>query len=220
MASAVKDRNALSGKPKAGRLGKLPTKRSINLAGYGEKPINLKIAIPAIILILAAAVAFAKFGVIDRIDAVTAAQAEVRAVQNQVDEAYATINSYQDLADQYAHYTISGMTEEETERSDRVAVLKLLEQIVVPKATISAWQITGNQMTVELSDKTLEDVNRIVQELEEDPLVNFCTMTTATSVDEASIKNTQDELPVTAKIVVYLNTYMDAQNAAAEVING
>ena len=43
-----------------GKRGKLPTKRSINLAMSDEKPVNFKIGIPAMILILLAAFAFGR----------------------------------------------------------------------------------------------------------------------------------------------------------------
>ena len=90
----------------------LPTKRTINLAVVGEKPLNMLVAVPAIVVIILAAALVSKFTVVDRLMAVNRAQAEVAALQADVDAGYEAIADYGDLVDEYAHYTLSGMTEE------------------------------------------------------------------------------------------------------------
>jgi len=161
--------------------GHLPTKRSINLAGVGEKSINLKIAIPAIILIVAAAALLSKFAVVDRLIAQSEAEHEVAVLQSQVDAGYARIDSFGELVETYAHYTYSGMTREEVERTDRIAVIEMIQRDVLPSALVGAWSITGNQLTISIIGNTLQEINLIAQKLEQEELVDYCTVTTAST---------------------------------------
>ncbi len=100
-----------SEKKAGGKRGKLPVKRSINLAMTDEKPVNLKVGIPAFILILVAAFAFGKFAVADRLLEVSRAEAEVAALRSELNAAYDRLNSFGELTEIYAHYTYSGMTQ-------------------------------------------------------------------------------------------------------------
>ncbi len=61
---------AKKSKAKKPSRGHLPVKRTINLIGINEKPIDIKLAIPGIILILIAAFLIGKFAVADRLIAV------------------------------------------------------------------------------------------------------------------------------------------------------
>ena len=85
------------------RKGSLPVKRVINLAEVDKKTIDLRIAIPAILLILAAAFLFGKFAVADRLIAVSRAEGEVAAAQRELDAAYRRLDSFGELSDLYAH---------------------------------------------------------------------------------------------------------------------
>ena len=188
------------------RRGRVPTKKEINLAVVGEKHINGLIALPAILLIFLAAAMFSKFLVYDRLMEVSAAQAEVKSLQRQLDAGYEELADYQELADLYAHYTFSGMTEEEQQRVSRVDVLSLLDRVVLPQAGIDSLTITSNQMTLTMTDSTLQQINLLVQKLEQDPLVDFCSVNTAVSNEKDRPDAILDENTiVTARVVVYLN---------------
>lgn len=184
---------------------KYPVKRTINLIGAGEKPIRIKIAAPAILLIVFIAAIFSKFAVVDRLIAVSRAEAKVSEVQQQLNAGYDKIDSYGELTETYAHYTYSGMTEEELAKVDRTDVLHLMERVVFPYATVSSWSISGNEMTIMLTGSTLQKINTIVQELEKDDMVDYCTVTTAmTNSYQSSIWNDRpvDE-DVTAQVTIY-----------------
>jgi len=178
---------------------RLPDKRSINLAEAGIKRIDLRIAIPAIILIIVAAALFSKFAVIDRLVAVSKAEAEVAELQRRVNDGYARMASFADINDLYAHYTYSYMTEEELERTDRVQIIDMLNRVVLPTAPIDSWSVTGNKMTVMMSGNTLEEINKIMQALMLEDIVDYCTINTATTKD----KNDKSD-NVSAQITIYL----------------
>ena len=194
-----------------GKRGALPTKRVINLADYDAQPMNVKLAIPAILLILAVAFAISKFAVVDRLMAVSRAEAEVAEAQRQVDAAYRKIDSYGELNELYAHYTFSGWTDEERHRTDREDILGLLRNVILPEVDVSTWSVKGNRLNITMTAETLEDINRNVQAINADELVNFSTVSIADGKEvprvvlngdeeETTIDNT-----VTAQVVVYLN---------------
>ena len=145
-------RNENNKKTKAPARGRLPVKRTINLATVGEKPVNPFIAVPAIVLIVVAAALFSKIAVIDRMVKVSQAQAEVSYLQSQIDAGYERIESFGELVEEYAHYTYSGMTEEELQRVDRDDVMEMLfgEKVVVNTETFQ-----NDLFTVSSKDEAL-----------------------------------------------------------------
>ena len=137
-----------SEKKAGGKRGKLPVKRSINLAMTDEKPVNLKVGIPAFILILVAAFAFGKFAVADRLLEVSRAEAEVAALRSELNAAYDRLNSFGELTEIYAHYTYSGMTQEEISRADRASAIALIRRVILPRGQVSNWTLSGNVLTL------------------------------------------------------------------------
>lgn len=190
----------------------MPVKRSINLAVIDEKKMHFGLAIPAILLILVAAAAFSKFLVLDRMAEVSAAQAEVSRLQAKIDQGYDELAGFDDLADLYAHYTYSGFTPEELNRSDRVAVLRLIRSVVLPRAEVSSWSLTSNTLTINLNAETLQEINLLVQQLEAEDMVDFCTVNTANTKENQRRVQTTDLGIVKARVLVYLNAGTEVDN--------
>ena len=183
--------------------GHMPVKRSINLAATGEKPIQLATAVPAIVAIVLLAALFSKFAVVDRFQKVSRTQEEVAALQRQLELSEEALAQYAGLTEEYAHYTYSGMTEEELTRTDRVQVLDMIRRLILPAIANGSWTLTGNQLILNISGSTLESINLMIQRVEEDPLVDYCTITTATQTDFSG-RSAQSTDPVTANVVVFL----------------
>ncbi len=185
------------------RTGKLPSKKGINLAIVGQKKVNYKLFLPALIIVTAAVILFGKFMVIDRLTAVSEAQNRVTALQNQLDACYAEIDSYGDLNDTYAHYTYSGFTEEELTRTSRVKVLKLIRTKVLNNCTLDSWALSGNELTLIVSGNNLQEINKLAQIIQDDETVNYCTVNTANTGD--NLLNSEALDLVSARVLVYLN---------------
>ena len=185
----------------------VPNKRYINLAEVGVQKLNLKVAIPALIIIVALAVLISKFGVIDRFVKVSDAEREVADLQTRMDAAKSRIAGYGELKDLYAHYTYSDMTEEELNRADRVRVMELLKRVVMPKAAVSAWSVSGSQLKITLNAGTLEEINGITQSLIDESMVEYCTISTAVT-DKGSVESIKG---VTANIIVYLTKALEEE---------
>jgi ribosome-binding ATPase YchF (GTP1/OBG family) len=163
-------------------------------------------------LILVVAAAFSKFLVIDRLAEVDAARAEVNRLQMKIDQGYEELAGFDDLADLYAHYTYSGFTQEELNRSDRVEVLRLIRSVVLPRTEVSSWTLSGNTLTINLNGETLQDINLLVQQLEAEDIVDFCTVNTANTKDNARLVLTENLGPVKARVMAYLNAGTEVDN--------
>ena len=193
------------------RRQQLPAKRWINLADDGQKKIDLRIAVPAIVLIIALAFAFGKFAVADRLIKVSRAQGEAAALRSDLASSYRRLDSFGELTDLYAHYTFSGMTDEEVHRTDRAEVLNLLRDVVRPRVTVDAWTLKENVLTIDMTAGSLQEINRTVQQVETEDIVSFCTVNTAKtneaprSTVRAGDGSAQAGESVTAQVVVYLN---------------
>ncbi|MBQ7161646.1 MAG: hypothetical protein IJR90_08060 [Clostridia bacterium] len=191
------------GKP--GRVS-VPTKRTINLAVQSKKKTNLTGSLLAALIIVAVGVLVGKFGIIDRLVAASEAEAAMNAVQRQVDAGYEKIDSYGELTETYAHYTYSGMTQEELQKINRVQVIEMVRRVVVPQAEVYGFEIKGNVLTLTVVDKNLAEVNQISQELMKEEMVDYCTVKEAATNDDQrkGQRILVEDDTISAVITVYL----------------
>ena len=188
-----------------GRTAHAP-KKQINLALAGPKKKRYFVAIPAIGAIVVAAGVIGKVAVADRLVKMSEAQSAASELQKQVDDITAYIDSFGDLQETYAHYTYQGLNADELSYLNRPEVLQLMKNVIFPKVTVSSWSVSGNQLTLPVTGENLSDINSLVQELEQVPIVDYCNVMTAVtdsnSTDENGNPVSSDT--VTGQIIVYL----------------
>ena len=188
-----------------GRTAHAP-KKQINLALAGQKKKHYFVAIPAIGAIVVAAGVIGKVAVADRLVKMSEAQSAASELQKQVDDITAYIDSLGDLQETYAHYTYQGLNADELSYLNRPEVLQLMKNVIFPKVTVSSWSVSGNQLTLPVTGENLSDINSLVQELEQVPIVDYCNVMTAVtdsnSTDENGNPVSSDT--VTGQIIVYL----------------
>lgn len=189
-------------KKKSKKQIKLPYKRAINLAEHLEKRTNWLLAIPGVILIVLGAGIFSKVAVIDRMNALDEANARVSEMQSQVDLLYQKYDELNVISEEYAHYTYSGLTEEEQQYFNRLELVKLIESRIMTKATVDNYQVKEDELIVPLRADSLEIVKEIVSDLEKDSLVNYCVMNNANTMEATE----NEEEYVAAQLTIYLNT--------------
>ncbi len=175
MAAAVKSDSKIAGKIR----GKLPVKKSINMAVVGQKKTRVSTAILALILILLVAAAVGKFLVMDRFAEVEREEQKVRDLRNELSLANAKLDSFGELKNTYAHYTFADMTSEELRRVERSDVVELIERVVLPAANLNSWNVRQNQLTLNVTLDTLQDTNMLAQILNEEDMVEFATVKNA-----------------------------------------
>ena len=189
-----------------GRTAAHAPKKQINLALAGQKKKHYFVAIPAIGAIVVAAGVIGKVAVADRLVKMSEAQSAASELQKQVDDITAYIDSFGDLQETYAHYTYQGLNADELSYLNRPEVLQLMKNVIFPKVTVSSWSVSGNQLTLPVTGENLSDINSLVQELEQVPIVDYCNVMTAvtdsSSTDENGNPVSSDT--VTGQIIVYL----------------
>ncbi len=203
MAAAVMNKNNKQSKVR----GRLPVKKTINMATVGEKKTRFLTVFLTFILILVLVAAFAKFLVMDRLALVDQEEQKVRDLRTQLSAANAKLDSFGELKEKYAHYTFADMTSEELRRVERSDVVDLIERIVMPNATLNNWNVRQNQLTLNVTLNTLQDTNLLAQLLNEDAMVEFATVKNAVTTE---IK--QEDLPEVPEVP---ETEVPAEEAGA-----
>lgn len=190
--------------------GHLPVKRSINFATIGEKPIDWRVAAPLIVCIVVLAGLLSKVAVIDRYAAVNEANREVYELQLQIAEKTEYYEGLEDIAEDYAHYTVSAMTDEERNRVSRVTVMEIVEDIILPIAPLDAWMLNDNTLYIHLSSNTMTEVTEMMQMLLDHPAVKNCFITTD-STTLSSNDNIATQETVTAEVTIEFKRATDIQ---------
>ena len=163
--------------------GKMPQKRSINLALVGVERIDPKLALAGSLIVLLLAAMFSKFLVADRLAAMNRESAQVAALRTQLSQEYDKVASFGSIADEYAHYTYSGMTEEELSLVDRADVIRMIKEGTENNREVESWSLRGNVVTLTVSGRDLQEINHLARRLEQFDLVNTCTVTAASKED-------------------------------------
>lgn len=91
--------------------------------------------------------------------------------------------------------------------------IALLEQLVPqPEYVINGWEVTGNLLTLDVTGQTLERMNELAREIEQSPIVDSCTISTAKKdVNNQSVDGVQ------TRFIVFLQKRADTgEEAAAE----
>lgn len=177
-------------------------KTTINFIDVDEKESSWSLAVPGILLIAVAAALFSKFAVVDRYGRLWEAEAEVSRLQAELDDGMEKIQASKELSDRFYHYTWSGMSEEEIDRTSRVDVAELVQYISTQVMSVNSYTLTGDQLTVNLTAPTLESISRLSVDVEERPIVGSCSMPTA----QTNMSDTDYTDGVDAQIVVYIRT--------------
>jgi hypothetical protein len=166
-------------KEKKIKKGAIPTKNFINIQVNKKKKFSLKKNLPVIILIAILFIVFCKFMVIDRLTATVTESAHVAELQQELTQTNSKIKTLSKLDDEYAHYTTSGMTEEELERVDRVKAMRLIQDAFMHGNVSKSWNLTGNIMTLQVTGSSLKGLSQLASELESRPIVERCVTSSA-----------------------------------------
>ena len=182
---------------------RLPRKTAINLAIADRKKINWKLILLVTPLTALAVLAFIKFGVTDQFIRAELIEREVLELHDTIERRRAEISQNEGVRVRYAHYSSSGMSAEETNRADRGEVLQLLETFVLSQMPEVSWSLNGNTLMLSITGRTLQEINLMAQLLNEEKMVDYCTVTAA-AYNGGVAQAVQDEA-VNANLVIYLN---------------
>lgn len=193
-----------SGKGKAGKAGRgrkgdgLPTKRGMNLYQSARQATDgRKLAITAAALAVGVAL-FAKFAVMGPLQQVSDKQAELAQVQAQLQPLQEAAADYDSTLAEYNQYApVSSTTGVDTK-----ALMDMVEQQVMPYATVSQESLEDDTLTLTLSNVSLTTVGQLATILQGQTGVESVSVATAqTPSDSASGDTSSVVATVTVKLV-------------------
>lgn len=164
---------------------KVPSKVTMNFARR-ESSFNWKKMLPTILVIVAFALLFAKFGFIDQTNKKIEAYSRLSEKQAQLAACNARLAEYDELFAKFGKYSYGWMTDTEVNTVDRMEILGLIEKYIMPRAGIEDFAISNNVLDLNLTGITLEQTSSMVKALEQDKLVE------SASVYNASAQDTED----------------------------
>lgn len=173
----LKDIKLFGGK-KGGKVKKLPAKRVLNLA-VKEKTINTPSrAIPLFALLLALIALFSKFGVSDRLGAAMKAETAAQAAEEQLAQMKVLTADYEQVRAEYERRVFDDL-DTLTAGADAMDLLALLEEKLMAHARVENFSAQDPIVSVSLSGVTLAETAKLVNALEESPMVASVMVYTA-----------------------------------------
>ncbi len=161
----------------------VPQKPGMNLV-VRKKVFDVKKMVIILVIVVAALLAFAKFGILDQLDKKRAAQRELDEQQQMLQAIQLKELQYGDLEARYGRYSYGWMDENEASMLQREKIFGVIEQILVPKCVIESLTLNGNQMSLSIRGITLDEARELVKVLEADENVAAATVYSAVATDE------------------------------------
>lgn len=161
---------------------KYPVKTTVNLAQKERKHRDLGAVILTAVVLAVAIALFCKFGVIDRLNKVGAAQAQAAAQTAQLAQLREQTADYPQVLEEYQDDTLS--VSAAGGGADPMDCLRLMEDALLSKSEVSSFTVSSDQITVKLSGVTLNEVSGIYLSLTASDLVKGVQVYTAATDSE------------------------------------
>jgi len=188
---------------------KYPVKTSVNLLYKEKRNISILQALLAVVVFAAVLVVFAKFAVIDRLAASGAALRAAEELEETLAEVEKSNSDYQDVLREYQHYYFSAADREGEDGAgaayvSSLDVLELLDGELVNRAGIQMVNLTGNVLTVNLTQINLERASVIAKNLSDNKMVREVVVSSANKGME------------TEGTTIFLNIILETENQNAD----
>ena len=166
-----------------------PTKRSVNLAKRESRSRNIVTLVRGIALIAVLAAAVAKFGVIDQLARQREAENVYNATHAQYLEMQQAIENYPAVEQEYRTYSRKWMQDDTSGMFvsvDRIDVLALLENHLLPYGKVKNLIVQAETMVVSMSGMNLEQISTMFAKLQEQPIVSSAVLNIAATADKSA----------------------------------
>ncbi|WP_026509073.1 pilus assembly protein PilM [Butyrivibrio sp. LC3010] len=180
------------------------TKNNLAVAGV-KKRTNIWIIIASVVAAIAVLAVIGKLTFLDRVGVLIAERYKAQLIQDQIDSISSLIEGAGDLKNEYYHYTWDTMNEEERGRISRLDAAKLVDLIGKQGMKVTYMDLVKGAMTIDLTAKNLEDVSKLTLQLNEQDIVESCSVVSAKTIEDDE-KTEEVESGVNAEIKVYLIT--------------
>lgn len=155
-----------------------PTKTTINLYYKEDKSGGISTFTLYLIFIVVVLLALSKMFVFDVITDLNKAQANYESLKATLDDYNVVLEEYDKVNTEYNKYSYSYLSSQE-KLQDRMEVLEVLEATIFKQSTVQSISITGDVISVSLTDVDLEKTSVIAKDLESYDIVDHVTVNTA-----------------------------------------
>ncbi len=162
---------------------KIPSKKTINLLFKRKTLAHPTRLIPILLLIALVSYAIAQFAVINRLEQVKQAEAELLHMQEELAAVKAIYADYDEVKAEYNRYTYQNY-----DRSipNRLSVLAMLERRVFNVCTAQSLSISQRTVSMTLGGLSLEANSELIAGLKEEPMVEDVFVSTTSSTSRAN----------------------------------
>ncbi|MEG1593846.1 MAG: hypothetical protein RR350_05495 [Oscillibacter sp.] len=175
---------------------KYPVKQDLNLAQRERRTKNLRSVLLTALVLAVGIGLFCKFAVVDRLRALSEAQAAAVQTEQLLAQVRAVTADYDQVLKEYQGYTLSQTAM--GGKADALDCLNLIEAELLKKSQVSQFTVADSLISVELSGVTLQQVSGIYAGLMASELVENVQVFTAA--------NTTGDPKVSAAITIQLHT--------------
>lgn len=180
------------------------TKTTINLAQKERRTDGVRTVLPTAIVLAALIALFCKFGVVDRLNRVTRVEGQTEQTEQMLSRMREKAANYNAVKDKYeastaAQAALSG-------GADPMGCLTLIEENLMGDAAVSSLAISGDTISVKLSNVTLNQISVMYTRLKASSLVAGVKVYTAQTGEQSAAK-------VTAAMTIQMVS--DSQEAGA-----
>ncbi len=168
-----------------------PTKRTMNFV-VDKEAQNNKISLICFGIFLVFLVLFTKFGVIDSITKTNILESNYNSSNSALNTLREELSDYDEVEEQYDTLVGSFLTDEEKSSLNRLDLVRMIDEDVLPYVDVTNFSITGNTITVYTGVTDLNTISRVVTILQEDSRTQYVTVNRALAKTEESTKVTAD----------------------------
>ena len=167
---------------------KCPAKRSVNLAKREPRTRSAATLAVGLALIAALALAVAKFAVLDQLARQRAAEQNYQTVHAQYVQMQQALEDYPAVEQEYRTYARSWMTAAGGRfvSVDRMDVLALLEQQLMPYGEIQSFVVHEDTVVVSMSGMSLAEISAMFEKLQKQPIVASAVLNLASTAKDAA----------------------------------
>ncbi len=168
-----------------------PTKRTMNFV-VDKEAQNNKVSLICFGIFLVFLVLFTKFGVIDSITKTNILESNYNSSNSALNTLREELSDYDEVEEQYDTLVGSFLTDEEKSSLNRLDLVRMIDEDVLPYVDVTNFNITGNTITVYTGVTDLNTISRVVTILQEDSRTQYVTVNRALAKNEESTKVTAD----------------------------
>lgn len=152
-----------------------PTKRSMNFIVDNEAKYN-KISLVVFIIFMLGLLAFTKFGVIDTLTKTSALESNYNSYQSSIDSLNEQLSKYDEVNEKYNELVGDFLTESEANSLNRMDIIDMLDDDVLPYVDITNFSVSGNQISVYTDVTDLNTVSKVLGILQNDDRTSYVTI--------------------------------------------